>query len=304
VTATLEFLGKRLTLSLVDVETGVSVHYRGTLDQSMCDHSAEGDLLGLFGHLDDVGKKLPRLTVSVARYSSFDVNRERLHLEGTAAGDATENLTLLETFAERVELRDRYQRVLKTSADVEAVRRGPNGSELVTFVEAVTRTVFLAELVGSPLRLRHKVATGLACTYHRCDASLYANEILPGVVLLVPVIEAEMCGAKCSNEADGEIWTLTSEGFRRGFELPGTERFPGGLTYDSSSSLTLLDWVEGDGARPREILVRHTARDEDKKSFVVIGWDPVTKTFSKAEEHAPIDYDTLRPLLLGQIDGF
>jgi len=187
---------------------------------------------------------------------------------------------------------------------VEAVLRGPAGTELLAFVEADTRQVFLAQLFGSPLRLRRKVATGLACTYHRCDGSLYANEVLPGVIVLVPVIEGENCGAKCMNEAEGEIWTLTTDGFQRALKLPSTDAFPGGLNYDSSSSLTQLDWVEGDGARPREILVRHTARDEDKTSFVVVGWDPVTKTFSKAEEHAPLDYDTLRPLLLGQILGF
>ena len=140
----------------------------------------------------------------------------------------------------------------------------------------------LYELSKEPLALRHRSDAGASCEGHECSLTLSAFEVSPVLSVVIVVRNGEYCGAKCSFDHEGQIWTLGPEGFVAGAALPSTDEMPGGLNYDSRSSSTSLYWVDADGVPPLEILVEH---DEDgKTSESIVGFDPDEHTYSRVED--------------------
>jgi hypothetical protein len=305
VRATLELWRDRISVNAVDLQSGARRVYRGNLSQSLCDIPDRAEsLLDLSGQIG--AGKGPRLEVSVRRNSYFEVDRSRLRLEASEHDSSEALLTLWETPDEQFALQDTYQKALGASDDIEAVLNGPNDTLLVASLGLGSRALSLTELSGKPLVRKRQVVTGLACSYHSCHASLSAFEAA-GMIVLVPVVSGEDCGAKCTQFADGELWTLTEQGFHLGGELPDTDEHMGGLNYESSSSSTRLRWVDGDGIPPLEILVEHSESGEDSASRSVFGFDTGAQAYSKREVLGalpPAEVEALERACGGELTAF
>jgi hypothetical protein len=232
--------------------------------------------------------------LSVARNDYFSRDRERLCLTMTDVKTGGLELTLCETSKARLPLRDAYQKALKTSDDIEVVLEGRDGTPrtlLVGSLDLQARRVTLSELSKSPLALLRHSEPGPACETHECHLELSAFEVTPELTVLVVVTAGESCGAKCSQFAEGQIWTLDREGFRRGADLPATDEMPGGLTYGGRISHTNLCWTEADGAPPLEILVAASESGKEETNLSVVGFDPATRTYSFTEAQPPVRGD-------------
>ncbi|MET0792776.1 MAG: hypothetical protein ABW061_14750, partial [Polyangiaceae bacterium] len=243
VRATLELQRTDLRVTGVPFESGARFSYQGKLDGSLCDHPDEGDVLAFNGSIETKQGKPPRFSVSLRRNSYFDVDRGRLRLEAFEEGSSEATLRLWDTPLERLELRNSYQKALGQPDDVEVVLNGPDDTLLVASLGLEDRSLTLTQLARSPLRVKQRVETSLACGYHECHASLVAFEISAQLTALVAGVSGQNCGAKCVELAEGQLWTLSSEGFHFGQNLASTEEMPGGLTYSGHSSHTALSWV-------------------------------------------------------------
>jgi hypothetical protein len=304
VRATLELERKNVRVNVVEVKSGARFTYQGKLDASFCDHREDGDLLGLLGAVQAKHADPARLRVSLVRNSYFDVDRGRVRLEGTAENRDDASLALWDTPRERLELRDTYQKVLTESDDVEVVLNGPNDTLLLASLAIDGRTLSLTELARSPLRVKQRAQTTLACGYHECHASLSAFELSAQLTVLVAVVSGENCGAKCMSMADWELWTLTPQGFVFGRDLPSTDELPGGLTYSGRSSRTTLYWLDGDGSAPLEILVEHSDSEQEPPRVSITGLDPQTKAYSKTEVLPDTPRDVYKQAVANELVSF
>jgi hypothetical protein len=248
-------------------------------------------LVDVAGKLSSTSKPKASLSVTIGRNDYFSEDRERLHLEASDTGTEGFELKLWETRAERLSLRDRYQKALKRADDVEVVLRSSKQTLLVGSLDLESRRLTLSELSQEPLALERHSDAGPACQGNVCSLELSAFEPSPDLTVLLVVTAGESCGAKCSELTEAQIWTLGPDGFMQGATLPGTDRMPGGINYGGRSSHTRLCWTEADGVPPLEILVVHTDSEKEDATVSVVGFDPDTRTYSRTEEQPPLPRD-------------
>jgi len=302
--ATLEMKGTNLLVNLVRLDTGARSRFRGTLEQSLCEHTGDGDLLGIAGTLRAEGRPQTALGVLLARNDYFGVDRGRLHFEGTKPGESDPTLTLWDTSPERLFSREHYAKALKNADDVEAVIEARDGALLVASLSLPAREITLTKLTPKPLLLKTQHETRVMCNFHSCNVALSGYELSPELTLLVVVTAGEDCGAKCTSKADAQLWTLTPSGFHFGAELPSSNDMPGGLNYEGSSSHTSLCWVDADGAPPLEVLALHTESNETDASLTVYGYDPGTESYSIREEQPKTTTEAAEKLCGGSFTQF
>jgi hypothetical protein len=279
----IELAEQRVSISTLTLADGKRAQYKGTLTTSLCEHASPEVLYDVPGTLTATGARKTKLGITLNRADYFSPDRERLHFEASAVDDGDFELELWDTPADRLQLRDAYQKAVKSADDLEAVLESPRGALLIGALEPGSRSVRLYELSKQPLAVRRRSDAGSSCEGHTCDLTLAAFEVSPVLNVVVVVRNGQYCSAKCSFEHSGEIWTLGPEGFVSGATLPSTSEMPGGLNYGSRSSRTSLYWVDADGVPPLEILVEHD--DEDGKSSTsIVGFDPEEHTYSYVEE--------------------
>jgi hypothetical protein len=290
VRGTIELLKDRIAVKVAPLK-GAGVSYRGRLDHDIC--GEDTDSTSLTGQLVGSSAKSTPLEITLHRQTYFDTDRGRLKLEGTEAGSSVPTLELWDTPAERLELRNAYQQALQSSDDVEVVVKTSNGNLLLAVLELGSRRLGLVQMGGSPPKKLHAVSTDLSCEYHQCNAGLHAFEISPELTLLVPTVFGQNCGNKCSEHAEGELWTLTPDGFHQGHSLPEGYEIPGGLNYDGSSVTTTVSWADGDGVPPLELVVETS--ESPAKRFIA-GFDPDTRSYSKWTPLPDLSDEAMGPL--------
>jgi hypothetical protein len=290
VRGTIELLKNRIAVKVEPLKD-TPVSYRGTLDHDIC--GEDTDLSNLTGQLAGSSAKTAPLGITLQRQSYFDTDRGRLKLEGTESDSSTPTLELWDTPPERLELRNAYQQALQSSDDVELVVKAANGSVLLAVLELGSRRLSLVHLRGSPPKKLRAVVTNLSCDYHQCNAGLDAFELSPTLTLLVPTVFGQNCGNKCTEHAEGELWTLTPDGFHRGHSLPEGYEMPGGLNYDGKSTTTTVSWADGDGVPPLELLVETS---ESPAERFVASYDPETRSYSKRQALPHVSDEVLGPL--------
>ena len=298
VRGTIELLKKQITIKLETLK-GAHVSYRVTLDQDACGQETEG--LPLTGQIVSPSAKPAHLGLSLVRQTYFETDRGRLKLEGTEADSSVSTLELWETPRERLELRNTYQRALQTSDDVEVVVKTSNGSLLLALLELGSRQLSLVQLGGSPLKPLNVVGTDVSCEYHQCNARLDAFELSAELTLIVATVFGQNCGAKCTEQAAGELWTLGPGGFHRGHALPSGFETPAGLNYDGSSSKTTVSWADTDGVPPLELLVESSESPEEP---AVAAFDPQTGSYTQWTTLNHVSEETLAPLRGGTVASF
>jgi hypothetical protein len=302
--ATLELTGKSVRLTVIQVDTGARTRYRGTLEQSLCDHVADGDLLGMGGTLRAEGGGQPDMQVSLNRNSYLEIDRGRLRFEGTRAGETEPAFRFWDTPDERQFLRDRYQKALNNADDVEVVLERSQNSLVVASLGLDGREVTLTQLAKKSLLLQKQQETSMLCNYHECHVKLSGHEVNPELTLLVVVTHGEDCGAKCTSKAEAQLWTLTPSGFHSGAELPSSDEMPGGLNYEGRSSHTSLCWIDADGAPPLEVLGIHTDTEQTDPSVTVYGYDPATGSYSNSEPQPGVTREGVDKLCVGGFTEF
>lgn len=283
VLARVEVDKQRVTVSTLTLADGKRAQYKGSLTESLCDQPHPELLVNVSGTLSPTKAPKSSLGITLARNDYFTTDRDRRHLETSDESDGDVALELWETPPERLPLRDKYQKALKSADDIEALLESSRGTLLVGALEVGSRNVRLSELSKDPLALRHRSDQGPSCEGHTCGLELTAFDVSPLLSVVVVVRRSEHCGAKCAFDSEGALWTLGPQGFVLGASLPSTDDMPGGLTYEGRSSHTALCWVDGDGKPPLEILVEHTD-DEGHTTSSIVGFDPDEHTYSRTEE--------------------
>jgi hypothetical protein len=289
VRGTIELLKNRIAVKVEPLK-GPRASYRGTLDHDICGEDTD---LNSTGQLASSSAKSAAMEITLKQQSYFDTDRGRLKLEGSEPGSSVPSLELWDTPRERLELRNAYQQALQSSDDVEVVVKASNGSLLLAVLELGSRRLGLVQVGGSPPKKMRAVATDLSCEYHQCNAGLDAFEISPELTLLVPSVFGQNCGNKCTEQAEGQLWTLTPDGFHRGHSLPEGYETPGGLTYEGSSSRITVSWADGDGAPPLELLVETS--ESPAKRFIA-GFDPGARSYSQWKPLADAPEESMAPL--------
>lgn len=247
------------------------------------------------------GSVAVRYAGSLSQNSYFDIDRNRIHLELTEVDASYPTFELWNTEPARVALRDKYQKVLMNSGDVEAVVPGNEGVSYLAYLTVKERGLVLAELEGSPPKLKRDIVTDMTCDMHECGAALVAFSVNANLTVLVPTISGENCGAKCTRSARASVWTLTPDGFHQGAHFAEAVEMMGGINYSGSSSQTSVVWVDGDGADPPEMLVESSSTDSEEVSRTIVGYDPVTQAYSISEELPPMPRDSVDPYKRGPI---
>jgi hypothetical protein len=297
VRGTIELVKNQIAVKLETLKL-TRLSYRGTVDHDICGEDTDLHLTGQVA--GSLAKSAP-LGITLHQQSYFDTDRGRLKLEGTEADSSLPTLELWDTPRERLELRNTYQQALQTSDDVEVVVKSSNGELLLAVLELGSRRLGLVQMGGLPPKKLRAVVTDLSCEYHQCNAGLDAFEISPELTLLVPTVFGQNCGNRCMEHAEGELWTLTPDGFHRGHSLPEGYEMPGGLNYDGSSSTTTVSWADGDGLPPLELLVETS---ESPAERFVAGYDPDSRSYSKRKALPHVSDEVLGPLRGGPVVSY
>ena len=300
---TLELRDKQVKARTFNLKTQARGLLQGTLEPGMCENHefVEAKALSL---QSASGSPKVRYNGSLMQNSYFEVDRNRMRLELTEADASYPTFELWDTEPSGVPLRDRYQKALMNSGDVEAVVPGNDGVSYLAYLTVKERALVLAELKGSPPKLGREIVTDMNCDLHECGAALAVFSVNANLTVLVPTISGENCGAKCTRSARAAVWTLTPDGFHQGAHFSEAVEMMGGIDYSGSSSQTSVVWVDGDGAEPLEMLVESSATDSDDVSRSIVGYDVATQAYSISEDLPATPRESVDPFKRGQIVSY
>ncbi|MGC4093121.1 MAG: hypothetical protein QM756_35580 [Polyangiaceae bacterium] len=298
VLATLELRAKSVQADVFALATGARIHrLRGTFEESRCDNQFKDDYAGT-GQVDQ--GKAASWSIALGRNDPFGPDRGRLHFEASPQGESESTLRLWESKAEQLPGQAPLQKALGVSDDLQAVVDGSEKTSFSASLSLPERELRLTQWGARRERLQ-QLLTEAVCEYQECRVELSVHLLSPELTLLVPVRTGEDCGAKCTQKASAQLWTLSSSGFHFGVDLPETDEMPGGLNYGGRSSHTRLCWVEADGKPPLEVLSLHTDTESNQANVRVHAYDPATQGYTVSEPLADVEASQADALCAGTI---
>jgi hypothetical protein len=239
VRATLDAVGRNLTLELRIVSTSEKIVYRGELAADPCVDEIKDDAGTL--HLVGRSRHSPKLSVSIERRRAT----VRTSVKGWTRAD-----DVLELSEIAPALRSTYDALAKPlfrhergAVRIEYAIDDGKGTMLVAY-QLPSGQLKLAELDTASRAVRRSIRTAMTCKTRDCESTITAFRPRPGTAVIVAANIDFVCTSSCTGTREVELWTLGPGGFLSGGVIPPMHE---PSDPRDRERLMSLEWVHVDG---------------------------------------------------------